>query len=176
MYIIETERIGLRNWKASDEVPFTAMNQDPRVMEFFPSLLTLEDSFTMIERIKTFLNKNPFGFWAAEEKQSGSFIGFVGLSRPRFQTDFTPCVEIGWRLAHQFWGKGYAPEAASACIAYSFEKLRIPEILSFTSILNKRSISVMEKIGMKYVKNFDHPLIEEISPLRPHVLYAIRNF
>jgi RimJ/RimL family protein N-acetyltransferase len=171
LIIIETPRLCLREWKDSDSPIFIEMNRDEKVMEFFPALLSSEETLSMIERIKKFLAEHKFGFWAAERKDTNEFIGFVGLSVPRFQTDFTPCVEIGWRLAHKHWGYGYATEAANACLEYGFNVLRLNEIVSFTSALNLKSMHVMKKIGMNYVKNFDHPNIEDGNKLKTHVLY-----
>jgi len=141
-------------------------------MEFFPSILTEEESISMISRIKIFFAEHHFGLWAAELKQTKEFIGFTGLSVPRFQTDFTPCVEVGWRLAYKHWGHGYAPEAAIACFDYGFNILKLKEIMSFTSILNTRSISVMKKTGMNFIKNFEHPCIEEGNRLKTHALFV----
>ena len=171
MYIIETPRLGLRDWKDKDTPLFAEMNMDKNVMGFFPSTLSNDETITMVERIKKFLSENNFGLWATEIKQTKEFIGFVGLSIPRSQSDFTPCVEIGWRLAHKYWGYGYATEAGAACLEYGLNELRLNEIVSFTSVQNLRSINVMEKIGMEYVKNFEHPLIEDGHRLKKHVLY-----
>jgi RimJ/RimL family protein N-acetyltransferase len=144
-------------------------------MEFFPSLLSEEETFGMVERIQKFIAGNNFGLWAAEIKQTKEFIGFVGLSILRFQTDFTSCIEIGWRLAHKHWGYRYATEAAAACLDYGLNNLKLHEIVSFTSILNTRSISVMKKIGMEYVKNLESPLIENGHRLKKHVLYVKKS-
>lgn len=171
MYIIETHRLGLRNWLERDIPIFVEMNQDPIVMEFFPKLLTEDESKEMVERIKAHIDDHGFGLWAVEIKDTREFIGFVGLSIPRFQADFTPCVEIGWRLAVPYWGKGYAQEAAKAVLNYGFHRLELEEIVSFTSALNTKSINVMRKIGLKYVKDFEHPNIEAGNRLRRHVLY-----
>jgi RimJ/RimL family protein N-acetyltransferase len=173
MFIIETQRLGLRAWKDSDTEPFIEMNRDGRVMEFFPSILSESETLGMIERIKKCIAENHFGLWATEIKQTKEFIGFVGLSIPSFQAEFTPCVEIGWRLAHKYWGNGYATEAASACLDYGFNHLHPGEILSFTSVLNNKSLNVMKKIGMSYVETFEHPGIEEGSRLKTHALYKI---
>jgi RimJ/RimL family protein N-acetyltransferase len=151
---------------------FVEMNKDPKVMEYFPKVLSEEETMAMIDRVKQHFIDNGFGLFAVELKETNGFIGFVGLSIPNFEADFTPCVEIGWRLAHKHWGKGYAPEAAEACLNYGFDNLGLKEIVSFTSVLNKSSMRVMEKIGMKYVKEFDHPNVEPNSRLRKHVLYV----
>ena len=171
MFIIETPRLGLREWKDRDTPGFIEMNRDKRVMEFFPSLLSAEETLAMIERIRKCIAENNFGLWAAERKDTNEFIAFIGLSIPRFQSDFTPCVEIDWRLAYKHWGYGYATEAAAACIDYGFNILKLDEIVSFTSVLNTKSMNVMKKIGMEYVKDFEHPAIENGNRLKMHVLY-----
>lgn len=172
MYSIETKRLGLRDWIDSDIPKFIDMNKDSRVMEYFPKLLTADESIAMVHRIRKSIAELGFGLWAVEIKDTNEFIGFVGLSVPSFEADFTPCVEIGWRLACSYWGKGYAQEAARACLDYGFNNLGIKEIVSFTSLLNMQSMNVMKKIEMHYVKEFDHPKIEDGHRLKRHVLYA----
>jgi len=173
MYIIETDRLGLRHWQDSDIPRFIEMNKDPRVMEYFPKLLSDEETLNMVTKINRTLQENDFGLWAVEVEDSKEFIGFLGLSIPSFEADFTPCVEIGWRFAHAYWGKGYAQEAGKACLDYGFNVLELQEIVSFTAAINKRSINVMEKIGLEYVKSFNHPRIENGNSLQEHVLYSI---
>jgi len=175
MYILETARLGLRDWLESDIPQFAAMCSDSRVMEFFPKILSESEVRAMVARLKEHIAVKGYGFWAVELKATGEFIGFVGLETPRFEADFTPCVEIGWRLSYKHWNKGYAQEAAGKCLEFGLEKLGISEIFAFTSVLNKRSINVMEKIGMSYVKEFEHPAIEPGHPLRKHVLYVKRK-
>jgi RimJ/RimL family protein N-acetyltransferase len=110
-----------------------------------------------------------------EVRGGAAFAGFVGLSVPRFEAHFAPCVEIGWRLAAQHWGHGYATEGARAALAFGFGTLGLEEIVAFTAPRNVRSRRVMEKIGMTYdpADDFDHPLLPEGHPLRRHVLYRI---
>lgn len=175
MYIIETSRLGLRNWIESDERKFVDMNRDPRVMEYFPKMLTEEESIAMIDRNKKHISDKEFGLWAVEVKETNEFAGFVGLNAANFEADFTPCIEIGWRLAYQYWGKGYAQEAAKGCIKFGFDNLGFEEIVSFTALTNARSKNVMKKIGMKYIKEFEHPKVEIGSSLRRHVLYSINK-
>lgn len=110
-----------------------------------------------------------------EVKESKEFIGFIGFHRPSFEADFTPCIEIGWRLKRDAWGKGYATEGAKACLKYGFTELNFKEVYSFTAKINKPSEKVMKKIGMQYVKEFDHPKLEPNNKLCKHVLYVIRN-
>jgi [ribosomal protein S5]-alanine N-acetyltransferase len=170
---IETPRLALRKWKDTDLAPFIKMNADEEVMAFFPALMSELETIQMVDRIKSFFEETGFGLWAVEKKDTGAFIGFVGLSIPRFEADFTPCVEIGWRLARSHWGMGLAAEAAFACLDYGFRKLGLSEIVSFTAAINTRSIGVMHKIGMHFTKNFTHPSLPEDSRLNPHVLYKI---
>ena len=144
-------------------------------MEFFPKILTFEETRKWVEKIRDNIAKGEFGLWAVEIKQTCEFIGFAGLSVPKFQADFTPCIEIGWRFGYKHWGKGYAQEAACECLNFGFNKLNIKEIVSFTSAINMRSINVMKRIGMQYVKEFEHPNIERGSNLCKHVLYIKKN-
>jgi RimJ/RimL family protein N-acetyltransferase len=171
--MIETARLILRHWKASDLSPFAAMNADPRVCEFFQSTLTEEQSNAMVGRIAQHFSGNGFGLWAAEVKGGAPFIGLIGLSIPRFEAQFTPCVEVGWRLAYPHWGKGYATEGARTAVAHAFDVLKLREVVSATA--NVRSRAVMEKIGMTHdpADDFDHPQIAEGHWQRRHVLYRL---
>ncbi len=171
--MIKTERLLLRRWRKADIGPFATLNADSRVMRFLPAPLSREESDALVERIERHFEENGFGLWALETLESGSFIGFVGLSKPRFQAFFTPCVEIGWRIAFDSWNRGYATEGALAALDFGFRVARLPEIVSFTSSANVASRRVMEKIGMSRDpgEDFDHPSIPLGSPLRRHVLY-----
>jgi RimJ/RimL family protein N-acetyltransferase len=172
-YILSTERLGLRHWIPDDEEPFIRMNQDPAVMEFFPRILSRDESIAMIGRIRAFFAENGYGLFAVELKATGEFIGFTGFAAPTFESFFTPCIEIGWRLRKEVWGKGYAPEAARACLQYGFDVLRLIKIFSFTARVNTRSQRVMQKIGMQPLGEFEHPRLEEGHPLRGHVFYGM---
>ncbi|AMB60541.1 GNAT family acetyltransferase [Microterricola viridarii] len=175
-----TERLLLRRWTPADRAPFAALNADPRVMEHFPSTLDAAASDAMIERIEQGFERAGFGLWAVERRDTGEFIGFVGLSRPGFTAHFTspehPAVEVGWRLAADAWGNGYASEAASAALAFGFEQLGLGEIVSFTALGNLRSRKVMERIGMTHdpADDFDHPALPRTDRLSRHVLYRAR--
>lgn len=173
--MIRTERLLLRRWRPGDRDPYAALNADPRVMEHFPETLSREESDASADRIDASFDANGFGFWAVEIPGLTPFAGFVGLSIPRFEAPFTPCVEVGWRLAAEHWGRGYATEGALASVAFGFERIGLPEIVSFTVPANRASRRVMEKIGMLRDENgdFDHPLLPEGHPLRRHVLYRI---
>ena len=174
---IQTDRLNLRRWRPSDLVPFTRMNADPRVMEYFPVLLSPADSVEMLDRIGAHFAHHNFGLWAADLRATGEFIGFIGLNIPTFEPPFkphtTPCVEIGWRLAAEYWGRGLATEGARAVLDHAFTTLKLAEVVSFTVPANHRSRSVMEKLGMQHdpTGDFDHPSISNGHPLSRHVLY-----
>jgi len=169
---IETERLKLRLWKPEDLEPFARINADSEVMECFPNPLTREESDTFAETIRKEFEERGYGLFAVEAVGVAPFIGFIGLHLAQFEAGFTPCVEIGWRLAKEHWGKGYATEGAKAVLAFA-ESKGIKEIFSFTAKTNWRSISVMEKLGMEKVGEFDHPKLDKKSPLLRHVLYRI---
>ncbi|GAA4574338.1 GNAT family N-acetyltransferase [Planotetraspora kaengkrachanensis] len=171
--MLETERLSLRRWREGDLEPFAALNADPVVMEHFPAALSRDESDALARRIEAGFEEHGFGLWAVEA--DGTFLGFTGLSVPRFTAAFTPCVEIGWRLARHAWGYGYATEAASAVLDDAFGRLGLPEVVSFTAVGNLRSQAVMRRIGMSRdpAEDFDHPALAEDSPLRRHVLYRI---
>jgi RimJ/RimL family protein N-acetyltransferase len=170
-----TERLLLRRWREADRKPFQALNADPRVMEFFPAILSPEQTDAGMVRIENHFIRHGFGLFAAELRESGEFIGYVGLYTPSFEAHFMPAVEIGWRLAYDVWGRGMATEGARAVVQYAFETLRIPGLVSFTVPANQRSRRVMEKLGMVHDTSgdFDHPNIPNGHPLRRHVLYRL---
>lgn len=174
---LTTKRVLLRRWLPTDLEPFARLNADPHTMRFFPNTLTTTESAEMISRIENAIEERGFGLWAAEHLGTGQFMGFVGLSVPRFESHFTPCVEIGWRLAHEFWGQGLAPEAATAVREYAHKELDISEVVSFCATDNLPSRRVMEKIGLtrNSSDDFEHPGLEPGHRLRAHVLYRGRG-
>jgi ribosomal-protein-alanine N-acetyltransferase len=174
---IGTDRLILRKWRESDREPFARMNADPAVMEHFPAVLTRAESDALVDRAEAHLAKHGFGPWAAEIRETKEFIGYVGLVIPNFEAAFTPCVEIGWRLARDHWGKGLATEGASALLRHGFEVQRLLELVSFTVPANLRSLRVMQKLGMTRDPrdDFDHPSIPAGHPLRRHVLYRLKR-
>jgi ribosomal-protein-alanine N-acetyltransferase len=174
--VIETERLILRPWRASDAEPFAALNADPDVMEFFPARKTRAESDAQMERMAGDLARTGFGLWALEERGGAPFIGFTGTSRPGFRAHFTPCIEVGWRLARAFWGRGYATEAASAALDDLFARdAACAEVVSMTAVGNRRSRAVMERLGMTRdpADDFDHPNVPPESPVHRHVLYRL---
>ncbi len=171
---LQTDRLILRPWKEEDFIPFAQLCADTDVMEYFPHLLTFAESKSMGVRINSLIQERGWGFWAVEIPEQSTFIGFVGLHIPKDNLPFSPCVEIGWRLAKEYWGQGYATEAAKESLKYAFTKLNINEVVSFTSLVNRRSQAVMEKIGMFNTgNNFMHPDIELGHKLCEHVLFKI---
>jgi RimJ/RimL family protein N-acetyltransferase len=178
MIVAQTERLILRRWLPSDREPFARMNADPRVMEFFPDVLSREESDGAVaDRIEPHFERHGFGWCATELRETGAFIGFVGLAVPSFEAHFTPCVEIGWRLAAAYWGRGLATEGAREMVRYAFDELALEAIVSMTVPANLRSRRVMEKLGMTHdpSDDFDHPNLPEGHPLRRHVLYRLRR-
>lgn len=168
---IETSRLILRDWKEEDMPDFARLNGDERVMKYFLKKLSYEETLDFYRRIQAEIEDCGFGLFAVERKEDAAFIGFVGLHAITFELDIVPAIEIGWRLLPEFWEKGYATEAAVACLDYAGKELGMKEVYSFTSIPNKRSERVMQKIGMKKIKEFDHPLVESGHLLCRHVLY-----
>ncbi len=175
MIIIEpkTDRILLRQWRPSDKEPFAALNADPKVMEYFPSVLNRQESDAMADRFAALIAERGWGFWVAELKASGEFLGFVGLHVASDDLPFSPCVEIGWRLAHEHWGKGYTTEAAEEAMGIGFEILGLEEIVAFTTMGNLRSQAVMQRLGMEMAGTFAHPKLPDDSMLKQHCLYRI---
>jgi RimJ/RimL family protein N-acetyltransferase len=172
---ITTARLRLRPWRDEDLPAFAALNADPRVMEHFPGTPGRAESDAMVARNRDHFAAHGFGFWAAEVPGRAAFVGFVGVAVPRFEAHFTPCVEIGWRLAAEHWGQGYATEAASAVLAHAFGPLGLEEVVSLTVPANRRSRRVTERLGMTRspADDFEHPSLPEGHPLRPHVLYRL---
>jgi RimJ/RimL family protein N-acetyltransferase len=178
---IQTPRLLLRSWKDSDHAPFIAMGLDERVMEYFPSLQSEEQTRGFIKIMTEGIAERGWGLWAVEERSSSQFIGFIGLKPVMeefpVQSFESPTVEIGWRLRPEWWNQGFATEGALASLTFGFEMLKLKEIVSFTSLLNAPSIRVMQKIGMHrdIADDFDHPRVPEGHKLRRHLLYRITN-
>jgi len=172
---LRTKRLILRPWKEEDLKPFAALNADARVMEYFPVPLTREESDGQARRIMQKFQENGWGLWAVEVPGKSEFIGFIGLNQTTFSAHFTPAVEVGYRLAYEFWGQGYATEGALEALRFGFETLELEEIVSFTAATNIRSQQVMQKLGMHRdaKDDFDHPKVAEGSSLRRHVLFRL---
>lgn len=173
---LATDRLMLRQWRAEDYEPFARLNGDPVVMEFFPWLLDREKSNAVADKFRGRIADQGWGFWAVEVRGIAPFIGFVGLNRPDPPVPISPCVEIGWRLLSEYWGQGYASEAARAALECGFEQLELDEIVSYTATINVRSQRVMQRIGMHHSgEKFDHPAVPAGSPLVEHVVYRLQR-
>jgi RimJ/RimL family protein N-acetyltransferase len=172
---LTTARLLLREWREQDLEPFAELNADAAVAEFLGEPMDRAASDALIDRIVARWASDGHGQWAVERVEDGRFLGFVGLAAPSFETAFTPCVEVGWRLAAAAWGHGYATEAARAALRFGFDDLKLDEIVSFTTVANVRSRAVMERLGMTRdpADDFEHPKLAEGNPLRPHVLYRL---
>ncbi|MBB1628154.1 GNAT family N-acetyltransferase [Achromobacter sp. UMC71] len=170
---IETPRLVLRQWLAADRKPFADMNTDPRVTQFLLPM-TAQESDALADRLAAGIDEYGWGFWAVEAPGVAPFIGFVGLKALAPSLPFAPGVEIGWRLAQPYWGKGYAGEAAQAALRVGFEQVGLSEIVSFTVVDNARSRAVMRRLGMREdPQRFDHPAVPDGHPLKAHVLYRL---
>jgi RimJ/RimL family protein N-acetyltransferase len=151
------------------------MNADAEVMRYYPETWTREQSDAFAQRVMRLIETRGWGFWAVEERASNQFIGFVGLHIPSHELPFSPCVEVGWRLAKPYWGLGYATEAAQSAISFGFQQLHLKELVAFTAVANLKSRAVMERLGMQFDSEFDHPQVPVESRLRRHVLYRLRS-
>lgn len=173
--VLKTERLLLRPWSPEDLDGLAAMNADPEIMRYFPTRPDRAESAAMMARVQAHIERHGFGLWALEVPGVSSFAGFVGLFVPAFHAHFTPCVEVGWRLVREAWGQGYATEAGRACLGFAFDRLGLDEVISFTTVENKRSRKVMERLGMKRkpADDFSHPKLPFDHPQRPHVLYRL---
>lgn len=172
-YIFTSKRLGFRNWKNSDIDLLHPINTDKEVMEFFPTIPSIKETETFIKRMQDQFTANGFCYFAVELLETSEFIGFIGLSEQTYKADFTPCVDIGWRLIKSAWNNGYATEGAKACLKYGFNILNLNEIYSISTLLNVRSQHIMKKIGMEKHSTFLHPEISNKSNLKKCVVYSL---
>ena len=172
---LRTDRLRLRGWRPEDREPFAVMNRDPQVVEYLPGPLDRAASDALVDRIEDHWDRLGFGLWVVEVPGVAPFVGFVGLSRIVFTAPFTPAVEVGWRLARDAWGHGYATEGGRASLAFAFDTVDLDEVVSFTTVQNTRSRRVMERLGMTRDpdQDFEHPNVPRGHPIRPHVLYRL---
>jgi RimJ/RimL family protein N-acetyltransferase len=175
--VLETERLLLRRWRAADLDPLAEMNADPQVMEHFPATLSRAEAALMLARLEAGFERDGYGFWAVELREDGALAGFVGLSPVPEDIPFAPAVEVGWRLARPYWGRGIAGEAAEAALGFGFATLGLEEIVAYTATGNERSRRLMERLGMSYDAggDFDHPRVAAGDRLAAHVLYRLRR-
>ncbi|WP_262695577.1 GNAT family N-acetyltransferase [Kordiimonas aquimaris] len=173
---IITDRLILRTWRDEDRQAFTEINTDPDVMRYFPALQPASVSNASVDKRIAHQEKHGVCFWAAELIESHEFVGFIGMEYVHEDIPYAGSLEIGWRLAKEYWGRGLAPEGARACLAYAFSALKAKHVVSFTTENNLSSRRVMEKIGMVHEPqhDFDHPEVPDDSSLKRHVLYRIK--
>ncbi len=174
-YLFTSERLGFRNWQNSDFDAFAAMNADADVMQFFPKILNGEGSVRLMQRLAQHFDEKGYTYFVVDILETSECIGFIGMCNQKYEAPFTPCVDIGWRLAKPFWGKGYATEGAKRCLEYAFETLHLKKIYAVASTINLPSIRVMEKIGMQKAGTFIHPELVDNERLRECVYYNIES-
>ncbi len=174
-YIIKTERLGLRNWIESDIAPFIEMGKDEEVMRHFPKTLSEKEVRDFIKRLQNHFDENGYTYFAIDNLKTGEFLGFTGLANQTWESEFTPNVDIGWRLKRSAWGNGYATEAAQACIEAAFSKFNLKEVIAFATDTNLSSMHVMQKTGMQYIGTVQHPSIINVDRFKHCVVYKIEK-
>ncbi len=174
-YLFTSERLGFRNWTEHDTPKMALINSDPKVMEFFPSIPNKEETEQFVERMQHQFAKNGCCYFAVDKLENNEFIGFIGISEQNYEADFTPCFDVGWRLAQKEWGRGYATEGAKKCLDFAFNEIGLKSIKSICPIVNVKSEGVMKKLGMIKQKTFKHPLLKEHKKLESCVLYEITS-
>ena len=172
-YLFTSARLGFRNWHEPDILPMSEINADHAVREFFPGILNFNETKEFIERMQRLMADKGYCYFAVDKLDNGEFIGFIGLADVTFESSFTPCTDIGWRLASKEWNRGYATEGAIKCLDHAFNRMNIPKVYSMAPKINLRSVRVMEKTGMKKAGDFIHPLLADDERLRECVLYKI---
>jgi RimJ/RimL family protein N-acetyltransferase len=170
---MQTQNLTLRPWRQSDLQFLAQLCADETVMRYFPKVLTEEESADFLRRLIAHQEEHGFSYFAVEEKQSGKLIGFIGLAAQKYESPFTPAVDVGWRLMPSAWGKGYATEGAKRCLQLAFEELKLDRVIAVCAATNKGSERVMQKIGMQKIGEFVHPNLEVDSALQPCLCYAI---
>lgn len=172
-YIFKSDRLGFRNWTEEDKSKMGMINSDPKVMEHFPSIPTQKQTDEFIDRMRDQFSKNGFCYFAVDKLENNEFIGFIGIAEQTFESDFTPCVDIGWRLAQAEWGKGFATEGAKKCLEFAFNEMGLENIKSICPEINTRSEKVMKKIGMKKMGTFKHPKLKEYPEYENCICYDL---
>lgn len=170
-YLFTSERLGFRNWELTDIEPLFQINSDEKVMEFFPGIATKKQTIEFVERMQNHFLKNGFCYFAVDKLTDNEFIGFIGIYEQTYPADFTPCVDIGWRIRRSDWNKGFATEGAKRCLQYALNDLKIEKIYSIAPKVNAKSEHIMTKIGLTKVYEFDHPLLAKDERLKTCVLY-----
>jgi len=172
-FVLQSDRLGFRNWTANDLPEFTAINSDPAVMEHFPNPLTEFETLALMERLQDHYHQYGYNYYATEVLSTGELIGFIGLANQEYISNFTPAVDIGWRLKKSAWGKGYATEGARRCLEFAFHHLHLERVISICTANNIKSENVMKKIGMTKIGEFEHPKLIEYPEYQKCLCYAI---
>jgi RimJ/RimL family protein N-acetyltransferase len=174
-YIFTSDRLGFRNWNISDLDEFARLNADEDVMEHFPSTMSMDEVSDLIYKLGDHYAENGFTYFATEILKTQEFIGMIGLAYQEYITDFTPAIDIGWRLKKSAWGNGFATEGAKRCIDFAFNELGIDKIISVCVFNNEKSENVMKKVGMTKIGEFYHPSLTEYPEYQRHHCYEIRR-
>ncbi|AOW20477.1 GNAT family N-acetyltransferase [Urechidicola croceus] len=174
-YTFISQRLGFRNWNESDIELLYKINSDKDVMEFFPSIPSLEETKDFIKRMQTHFVKNGFCYFAVDLIDTNEFIGFIGLCKQTYKTEFSPFIDIGWRLKKSVWNQGLATEGAKACLEYGFKNFNLETIYSIAPLINLKSQRIMEKIGMEFDSTFSHPKIEKCHILNKCVFFKVES-
>ena len=174
-YIFKSERLGFRNWSKSDLKEFAKLNSDPDVMAYFPRPLSTKETEDFIDRLQKHYYKRGYTYFATEILATGQLIGFIGLAYQSYETEFTPSIDIGWRLRKSSWGNGFATEGAKRCIEYAFNNLKIQRLVATCTIRNIKSETIMQKIGMARGSHFKHPKLKDSPEYEDCVWYEIEN-
>jgi RimJ/RimL family protein N-acetyltransferase len=174
-YLFRSPRLGFRRWRPEDVPLMAAVNSDPEVMRFFPSVVPEEKTRAFIERMEQHFGEKGFCYYAVDRLEDGGFIGFIGLLTQDYRAHFTPCVDIGWRLHRSAWGHGYATEGARHCLEQAFTERGLNDVVATAPLINQPSIRVMQKIGMTPRGTFIHPRLADDERLRECALYGMRS-
>ncbi len=172
-YLFKSKRLGFRPWTTDDLPAMAAINADPEVMRYFPKNPDLEETRGFIERMHSEYNEKGYCYFATDDLQTQKMIGFIGLFEQTFEAEFTPCVDIGWRLSKAEWGKGFATEGAKTCLEYGFSSLGLDEIVAVCPTINTPSENVMKKVGMQKQLVFDHPNLDDYPRIQKCYMYSI---
>ncbi len=173
LYLYTSARLGFRNWSASDIDWLADLCSHPQVMQYFPRVLSRQESLATLQRLMALSEEHGYTYYAVEELQSKSPIGFIGIAYQDYLEEIPPWNDIGWRLHPDHWGMGLATEGAQATLDYASQVLQMTEVLAVAPIINKASIQVMKKIGMTKVKTFNHPKLDDCSKIEECVMYKI---
>ena len=174
-YIFKSQRLGFRNWTENDLTELAKLNADLEVMEYFPKTFTEKESAELIERFQKHFEKDGYTYFATETLKNKELIGFVGLAFQEYKTEFTPAIDIGWRLKKNTWENGYATEGAKKCLEFAFKELNLEKIIATCTEKNSKSENVMKKIGMEKMGEFKHPDLKKYPEYEKCVCYGINK-